>query len=201
MKSIVRRVIDLFFKLYNYYKLSGQNIKVGRKLCINGAIVFGIMQGAELKIGDCVKINSGMRYNAIGGDTKTILVASSGGKIVIGNNVGISNTTIVSSESIVIGDDVYIGGSVKIYDTDFHWLDFKKRISERGGISKPVWIKKGAFIGAHSIILKGVTVGEKSIVGAGSVVSRSIPDGEIWAGNPARFLRKIDDASDSNHLK
>lgn len=52
-------------------------------------------------------------------------------------------------------------------------------------------IKDNAFIGAHSIILKGVTIGEKSIIGAGSVVARDVPDGEIWAGNPAKFIKNI----------
>ena len=55
----------------------------------------------------------------------------------------------------------------------------------------PVTIKDNAFIGAHSIILKGVTIGEKSIIGAGSVVARDVPDGEIWAGNPAKFIKNI----------
>ncbi|MCD7824200.1 MAG: hypothetical protein LUG86_09355 [Oscillospiraceae bacterium] len=59
------------------------------------------------------------------------------------------------------------------------------------GVTRPVAVGNGAFIGAHTIILKGVTVGEKSIVGAGSVVTKSIPDGEIWAGNPAHFIRKV----------
>ena len=52
-------------------------------------------------------------------------------------------------------------------------------------------IKDHAFIGAHSLILKGVTIGKYSVVGAGSVVTKSIPDGEIWAGNPAHFIRKL----------
>ena len=56
----------------------------------------------------------------------------------------------------------------------------------------PVVIKDGAFIGAHTIVLKGVTIGERSIVGAGSVVTRSIPDYEIWAGNPAKFIKKVE---------
>lgn len=65
-------------------------------------------------------------------------------------------------------------------------------MSELGGATSPVVIKDGVFIGAHCIILKGVTIGEKSIIGAGSVVTKSIPDGEIWAGNPAKFIRRIE---------
>ncbi|WP_212635306.1 acyltransferase [Pseudozobellia thermophila] len=52
-------------------------------------------------------------------------------------------------------------------------------------------IKDRAFIGAYSIILKGVTIGENAIVGAGSVVTKSVPDNQIWAGNPAKFIRSI----------
>jgi acetyltransferase-like isoleucine patch superfamily enzyme len=62
-------------------------------------------------------------------------------------------------------------------------------------VTKPVVIRDGAFIGAHTIVLKGVTIGERSVVGAGSVVTKDIPDGEIWAGNPARFIRKLDACS------
>ena len=51
-----------------------------------------------------------------------------------------------------------------------------------------------AFIGAHSIVLKGVTIGKHSVIGAGSVVTKNIPDNEVWAGNPARFIRRLDTA-------
>ena len=81
-----------------------------------------------------------------------------------------------------------------IFDTDFHSLDWRDRkdgtdITKRKKAS--VVIKDLVFIGAHSIILKGVTIGEKSIVGAGSVVAKDIPDGEVWAGNPAKFVRRV----------
>ena len=84
----------------------------------------------------------------------------------------------------------YIAGQ---NDTDFHSLDFKKRICIPDTDIKTgsIVIKKGAFIGSHSIILKNVTIGENSIIGAGSVVTRDIPANEIWAGNPVKFIKKI----------
>ena len=81
-----------------------------------------------------------------------------------------------------------------MFTTDFHSLDPIIRASskdQKHRKSAPVTIKHDAFIGARCIILKGVTIGENSIVGAGSVVTKSIPDNEIWAGNPAKFIRKI----------
>ena len=85
-------------------------------------------------------------------------------------------------------------GGVKLYDTDFHSIYYEERIQkpDPGIKSKPILIKEGAFIGAHSIILKGVTVGKHSVIGAGSVVTKDIPDNEVWAGNPAHFIKKLE---------
>ncbi len=115
------------------------------------------------------------------------------GKIILGKNVGISNSAIVARELVRIEDDVMIGGSCKIYDNDFHSIDYSIRINgDDNNIKiKPIHILKGAFIGAHSIILKGVTIGEYSIIGAGSVVTKDVPSNEVWAGNPAHFIKKI----------
>lgn len=96
---------------------------------------------------------------------------------------------------IQIEDNVLIGGDCKIYDSDFHSINYRDRmqILDKHVNVKPVLIKEGAWIGAHSIILKGVTVGRRSIVGAGSVVTRDVPDDEIWAGSPARFIKKLNE--------
>lgn len=116
------------------------------------------------------------------------------GQLIIGNNVGISSTALICDKKIVIGDFVKIGGNVVIYDTDFHALDPELRRHtelECNTNKQEVIISNNVFIGAHSTILKGVYIGENSIIGAGSVVTKSIPDNEIWAGNPVKFIRKI----------
>lgn len=175
-------------QVINFLRLKHNKIHYGKELVLNGLPIFG----GNVYIGDRCRINSGMQYNPIGGDNKTMLLAYDG-EIRIGNNVGMSNTTIVSKSSIIIEDNVRIGGSCKIYDTDFHSMVLEERLlaTDPGVVSKPINIKEGAFIGAHTIVLKGVTIGKESVVGAGSVVSKSIPDGEIWAGNPARFIKRV----------
>lgn len=177
-----------FIYLINILKLKHKRITYGKDLCLNGIPVIA----GNVSFGDNCRINSGMKFNPIGGDSKTILYAQEG-KIQLGNNVGISNSALVSRCSIIIEDDVRIGGSCKIYDTDFHSLNLENRLKshDQDIASKPVVIKRGAFIGAHSIILKGVTIGEEAVIGAGSVVTRSVPAGEIWAGNPAKYVKSV----------
>lgn len=177
-------------KLFNFLTLYKNRVSIGCNVSIDGRL---IVYGDNIFIGDNVNIHSRMSTNPIGGSSNTCLSTYFKGKISIGNNVGMSNVALCSLASIVIEDDVMLGGGCKIYDTDFHSLDYEKRMMNPDPDihSAPVRIKKGAFIGAHSIILKGVTIGEKSIVGAGSIVTKNVPDGEIWAGNPAKFIKKI----------
>lgn len=118
-----------------------------------------------------------------------------GGKIIIGKNVGISQTSLIAHNSdITIGDNVKIGGGTCIYTTDFHSIDPKCRASSydiNNAICKPVTIGNNVFIGARCMVLKGVSIGDDSIVGAGSIVTKSIPPRQIWAGNPAKFIKSI----------
>lgn len=145
-------------------------------------------------IGDNVRINSCYWANPIGGNVFTSLVVGPGAELIIKKGAGISNTAIVARKKIVIEEDVFIGGDCKIYDTDFHSIQYHNRVGVDNDIKcNPVIIRKGAFIGTGSIILKGVTIGEKSVVGAGSVVSKDIPPLEVWAGNPARFIKRLEE--------
>ncbi len=193
MKTLIVKLLYGFDFLYNSIVLKLRKAHVGKNVRINGKIY--VCGKGTLAIGNGVTINSCRRSNQIGGDTRAILNTSHNGVITIGDRSGLSNCTIVSRERVTIGEDVRIGGSCRIYDTDFHAVSFSDRIEngDRNAVNKPIEIKDGAFIGAFSIILKGVTIGKHSVVGAGSVVTKDVPDGEIWAGNPAKFIKKIEE--------
>ncbi|HZK54109.1 MAG TPA: acyltransferase [Desulfosporosinus sp.] len=177
-------------KVANIFNLKKNKVITGTDVYIRGRMY---IEGTGITIGSHVWINSEISANPIGGNEFTSFVTYNKGNITIGNNVGLSNVAICSMASVTIDNDVMIGGSCKIYDTDFHSVEYEKRmmLHDQDIHTAPIHIKKGAFIGAHSIILKGVTIGERAVVGAGSVVTKSIPDDEIWVGNPAQFKRKI----------
>lgn len=192
IKRIVAKVRRIPFDIYNKIVfIFRKPVLLGERPYINGKI-YMVSEKGKIKFGKGVRINSRLEANPIGGSTRTILFAEPGASIFIGNRVGISNSTLHAAESIVIGDDVLIGGSCKIYDTDFHSVSYEERMEDIGIKTKEVVIEKGVFIGAGCYILKGVHIGEKSVIAAASVVTKDIPSGEIWGGNPAKFIRKID---------
>lgn len=164
--------------------IAGNNLHINGRLYIHG-------RKSGIKIGNDVTIQSDSSINPTSGFNHTHLRSKGNGKILIGNSVGISHANIVSFSQIEIEDNVLIGSGAKIWDTDFHPLDYNDRMEDMESQSLPVHIKEGAFIGACSIILKGVTIGKHSVVGAGSVVTKSVPDNEVWGGNPARFIKKL----------
>ena len=170
----------------------GQRFKCVRS---RGIPILLINRHGFFSVGNELVLNNTVLSNPIGRVQRCIFFVGRTAELRIGNAVGISSATIVCKKEITIGDHVLIGGGVCIYDTDFHALSPVLRSDVKSDTSaaqaRPVVIQDHVFIGAHSVILKGVTIGRNSIVGAGSVVSHSIPEGEIWGGNPARFLKKV----------
>jgi acetyltransferase-like isoleucine patch superfamily enzyme len=117
-----------------------------------------------------------------------------GGRLEVGDDVGLSNSTIVCMRAVSIEDEALLGGGCQVFDTDFHSLDAEERAASRRPEVRtgPVAIRRRAFVGGYSILLKGSVVGEGAILGAGSVLRTEVPDGQIWAGNPARFIRRVE---------
>lgn len=178
----------IYSYLYNKICLYYKHAAVGKKLCVKGRL---LIQGrGTIEIGDYVTIYSHYAVNPIGGN-RTVFQVMEGAELKIGSRVGMSHVVIAAHNSVIIEDEVMLGAGCRIFDTDFHSLDYEERIQgeDREVRTAPVRIKKGAFIGAGTIILKGVSIGEKSVIGAGAVVAKDVPDGEIWAGNPARRIK------------
>lgn len=192
MKAL-KMLPNAFNRVYNLLQFKYYKVKVGEAVKVNGRIRFAGTKG-NIEFGDQVIINSGNYDIPIGYPQKCAFWCIDGGKITIGDHSGLSNCSICSMSHVHIGDHVLLGGGVKIYDTDFHSLDYLTRRNIEGDNNrktKPIIINKDVFVGAGSIILKGTEIGERSVIGAGSVVSGKIPADQVWAGNPARFIRNL----------
>lgn len=186
--------MNLFYMAHNRIIREYFKIRQGEGVIINGKI---LVKGNKncIEIGRKCILNSDTYSVPLGYQKRVNFWCFENGGITIGEECGISNATFCSASHITLGDHVLIGGGVKIFDTDFHSLNYNERIDlehDSNRKSAPIIIKDGAFIGAGSIILKGVTIGEKCIVAAGSVVTKNVPDGEIWGGNPAKKIRKLE---------
>ena len=130
--------------------------------------------------------------NPIASNLQADVYVEPGATLTIGNNVGKSSTRLWIHESVRIGNNVKIGGCVLITDTDAHPMDYvARRSSNECTKSAPVVIEDDVWVGAHCIILKGVTIGARSIIGAGSVVTKSIPADCVAAGNPCKVIKLL----------
>lgn len=100
--------------------------------------------------------------------------------------------SLIAAEKVVIGDDVNVGANTVIMDTDFHPLDAEaRRLDSVPAETDPILIEDDVFIGVNCLILKGVTLGKGSVIGAGSVVTKDVPPNAIVAGNPTRLIGKV----------
>lgn len=155
----------------------------------NGAIEFG----KNVTLG---YIQSPHVYNGYG----YIDARKKNSKIVLGDNVLINNNVIIISEGegIEIGAQTLIGLNVEIIDSNFHDLHPERRISGMPKTAK-VTIGKNVFIGSNVKILKGVTIGDNSIIANGTVVTKTIPANVIAGGNPAVIIQSISIGTNNDH--
>jgi len=114
------------------------------------------------------------------------------GMLTLGDNVYINyGCSIAAMQSVHIGSGAHIGPYVFIMDNDFHRLEPERR--DEMPPSAPIYIGDNVWLGARAIILRGVTIGDGSVVAAGSVVSRDVPPRSIVGGVPAKLIGSVDD--------
>lgn len=175
-----------------YAELLG--VKHGSKFKLLGKIYIQIGQNATVQFGENFLFLSSMKSNPLACSSHSCIFIEDGAKLMVGANVGISSTILWVCQSITIGNNVKIGGGSILMDTDAHSLHYMDRRDvlrdDKHRINQSIVIDDDVFIGTHSIILKGVHIGARSIVGAGSVVTKDIPQDCIAAGNPAKVIKR-----------
>lgn len=194
LKIFLNRARIILVNSLCHFILLLSGIKSGKQLRITGRMNLYVHPTAKIKLGHKVRINSGFSENPVGGASRMGIWVGPNAQLTIGNNVGMSNSTLVCMQRVTIGDDVFIGGDCKIYDTDFHAVPAAARLQNAPPRTAPVHIGSKTFIGGHSIILKGVSIGEGAVIGAGSVITKDIPPYQIWAGNPAKYVADVTDS-------
>lgn len=191
--KLIKRVRNRLSSYYNLLRLKMYGVEHGAHCVIHGKLYINLFSTAKVKIGDNLYFSSGWGINALCANKRGVIYATENANITIGNNVGMSSVVLWAHENITIGNHVKIGGNSILIDTDSHNMDYLVRRGQYTdwGVSKPIVIEDDVFIGVNCIILKGVTIGARSIIAAGSVVTKSIPADCVAGGNPAKVIKSL----------
>ena len=173
-------------------EMAGGTIVVGRKVKLDVPVRVDGKGSVELEDHVCI----GTTLAAKLGTGEAVLQARHSDSIIrIGAGTFTNNNIAVySCEQIEIGRECLIAEFVSIYDSDFHEIDPGRRRASDGP-SAPVKIGDRVWLGSRVMVLKGVEIGDDSVIAAGAVVTNSIPPGVIAAGVPAKVIRSIADAA------
>lgn len=168
----------------------------GKGLQVYGPLILQVSEWGSVSLGESISLISRRRSNLSGIPHPVSLQTFGKGRITIGDNSGMSGAILSSRSAISIGKHVKLGVGARIYDHDYHSVNYLHRrdgpIDKANVATKEIVIGDDVFVGGHSIILKGTRIGDRSIVGAGSVVAGlDIPPDSLVAGNPAKVRRKL----------
>lgn len=190
---LCKKKVDIYS---NFFYCCYLRIPFDKTWCISGKLVVVrpniFHKKSIIQIGHHFIAQADIRWNTFGIIQPNVLnVRNPGAKIIMGDNVGISGSTISARQSIIIGNNVLIGSGCVICDNDAHPIHPMNRQDDRKTEVSPIVIGDDVFVGARCIILKGVTIGRGSVIGAGSVVTKDVPPMCIYAGNPAKFIKYL----------
>jgi len=169
-----------------HIQLHRQRVIYGRRLRGNLCIV---VNKGRIELGNDVFLNSYPDGELFRTGLLAHLPSSS---IEIGSNCSLNGTVIHARNAVTIGDNCMFGPGVVIVDNDSHNTSVDPKIRRSGKIAdSPVVIGNNVWVGMHSIVMKGVHIGNNSIIAAGSVVTRDVPSDQLFGGNPATFIRML----------
>ena len=184
MKCFLKLLYMFLFHPYLFWKYSIRRSSKG--FFVNGYIQN--IKTDNLILGNNIRFGSNTRINFYSNNGKKKR------KLIIGNNCYFGNrNSFLVGEKIIIGENVLIASDVCITSENHQTnpLD-KKEYMHQPLVTKSVKIGSGSWVGEKVVILPGVTIGEKCVIGAGSIVSKNIPSYSIAVGNPAKIIKKFD---------
>jgi acetyltransferase-like isoleucine patch superfamily enzyme len=185
------KTLELYSNFRMGIELSIKKIKCGKNVRFWSNMYVVRYPESSISIGDNCGFRSDKNSNMIGVNRKCMLSThSKTASISIGNNCGFSGTVLGAKEKIVIGNDVLCGANTLITDFDWHGILPHERKTSSGD-SRPIIIGNNVFIGYGTLVLKGVTIGDNSVIGANSVVTKDIPANVIAGGNPCKVLKNL----------
>ena len=172
------------------------DFQIGSAAGIRGLPIISLARGSSVHVGHRAYLISRSRNTALGVNHAMVIRAMrASARICIGDDFHASGVTLCAASAIEIGDRVVMGANACVVDTDFHSLNSRIRSSgsadEENAAAEMVRIGHDVFVGMNAMILKGVSVGNGAVIGAGSVVTKDVPEKAIVAGNPARILNGV----------
>ncbi len=205
LKKIYKKIMpsphatDKKQKVLDYLLSCGVETDYGNVTLI-GKPIINIVPGARIVIGKGVTLVSENHYNGYvynpAGINHPVMLSSlmPGAVLIIKDNVGMSGSSIVATKKVVIGENTLLGNNSNIYDTDFHCIDALARRKQKSvdeALASEVCIGKDCWIGANTTVLKGCVIGDETVIGAMSLVNKSIPSKVIAGGVPAKVLKEL----------
>lgn len=186
------RMLKLLSGMIAKSLLQLKGVHYGRNCSFFGVPIVTKEYNSKIIIGDHCTFRSDKTSNLIGLNRRTMLSTLKEGALLrIGNKSGLSGTVIGAAESVILGENVLCGANVLITDYDWHPIPPDQRRSNVGAKSAPVVIEDNVWLGVNSVVLKGVTIGKNTIIGANSLVVKDIPANVIAGGNPCKVLKDL----------
>ena len=180
MKKIIARIISIPLKWFFTLRNHGR-VKFGKRIYINYRFKF--RGPGKLIIGNDVNLWAHKEWNEfLTFDKKAV--------IKIGDKTRLNGVAIQARSSVSIGKNCIIGSAMLI-DNDFHSIDYRHRNDPEFIESKPIMVGDDVWVGGQSTVLKGVHIGNRSVIGFKALVTKNIPNDVVAAGNPAIVVKEL----------
>ena len=172
-------ILQLYSKFRLVFLRLNPNIKIGKPCAMNHSAKLNLNFGGTINIGKCCEIHD------------QCTVETNGGDVTLGDFCSLNSASYIYGHgSVTIGDYVRIASGVKIISFNHNFKQKESNVLDQGMSRKGIVIHDDTWIGANSIILDGVTLAKGTVIGAGSIVTKSTTEYGIYCGNPAKFIKE-----------